>query len=278
MLALAVEQLVNVGWGVGWRRTHHLVAAAGLALALVLALIVQEPDRPANAKSASSGANRGLEALSNVFAEPATRWLFAAGGARYFGGLALVVFMPEFYRRTFPSYAAAFSVLNAVVLVLGGAMSAVAGGHLVDKLSQRDARFLVWVPAMGCVMGAFAAVATVTVPSFPASIFFFFLTILFAECWFGSFTNALQFLLPAQLVGSGVSLFLFVGSILGSVSPLLLGLADRRLGLVFGRMNDGALLADLLGGTIAIAYLVCAACFWMVSKHVSREVQVPSVS
>eukprot|EP00241_Pyramimonas_parkeae_P007421 CAMPEP_0114272976 /NCGR_PEP_ID=MMETSP0058-20121206/28823_1 /TAXON_ID=36894 /ORGANISM="Pyramimonas parkeae, CCMP726" /LENGTH=167 /DNA_ID=CAMNT_0001392345 /DNA_START=2594 /DNA_END=3098 /DNA_ORIENTATION=- len=127
-------ELVNVGWGVGWRRTHHLVAAAGLALALVLALIVQEPDRPANAKSASSGANRGLEALSNVFAEPATRWLFAAGGARYFGGLALVVFMPEFYRRTFPSYAAAFSVLNAVVLVLGGAMSAVAGGHLVDKV------------------------------------------------------------------------------------------------------------------------------------------------
>jgi len=90
----------------------------------------------------------------------------------------------------------------------------------------------------------------------------FFACLLCSECWFGNFLATLQSLLPPTLHGSACSLFLFAGSLVGSLAPFALGCADRRLALLDG---GGDHLGMLLGWSVTASLVGCAALF-----HVAR--------
>ncbi len=46
------------------------------------------------------------------------------------------VYLPVFYQRKFPSYNHSYSVLNVFVVSIGGGLSSLASGYLMDKIPQ----------------------------------------------------------------------------------------------------------------------------------------------
>eukprot|EP00976_Prorocentrum_cordatum_P057208 1153746-Prorocentrum_minimum.AAC.1 len=73
-------------------------------------------------------------AARQILEKPGMRVLYTAGAVRYMGGYAILAFVPEFYRRTFPASAAAFSTVNALIISVGGMTSILASGYVTDKV------------------------------------------------------------------------------------------------------------------------------------------------
>merc|ERR1711881_692194 len=80
------------------------------------------------------------------FSAPAVSWLFVAAAMRFVGGFAIGVYMPKYFKATWPSKNDQYSVLNAGVVSAGGALSAFIGGKLSDTLRKRDVRWSAWLP------------------------------------------------------------------------------------------------------------------------------------
>jgi hypothetical protein len=53
---------------------------------------------------------------------------------RFMGGFAVMTFMPEFFRRTYPAHAPLYSAANAFIISIGGGASILLSGYITDKV------------------------------------------------------------------------------------------------------------------------------------------------
>jgi MFS family permease len=63
--------------------------------------------------------------------------LYAAGCMRFIGGNAIGSFLVKYFQAAFPAHNKDYSVVNAVVIGVGGALSSAGGGYLADFLSRK---------------------------------------------------------------------------------------------------------------------------------------------
>lgn len=56
---------------------------------------------------------------------------------RFIGGNAIGSFLVKYFQAAFPSHNKDYSVVNAVVIGVGGALSSAGGGYLADFLSRK---------------------------------------------------------------------------------------------------------------------------------------------
>ncbi|CAM9870673.1 unnamed protein product, partial [Laminaria digitata] len=149
--ALASLSLLLNG-AIGWRDSHLVVAAVGFAIAILSALLIQEPAREFSADGAE-GAHAGelvspgeggeqaeeresfQEALRIVFQSNTAKLLFAATAFRFCAGFGIGVWCAPFFRGRYPSFTSEYSILNAFVVAGGGLFSSFLGGVISDKYS-----------------------------------------------------------------------------------------------------------------------------------------------
>jgi MFS family permease len=144
---------IVVARSVGWRWASRVVALAGLGAALGLLGVVAEPARKS---AAVPGAKpRTLSrALHVVWSDKVVVLVFVAAALRFFGGFALGAYLAPYYKRGFPDKNAEFGVLNAFVVSVAGALSAILGGRLADYWARFDVRARGYVFPPCSVLGA----------------------------------------------------------------------------------------------------------------------------
>lgn len=187
---LSSLSLLLATW-MGWRLTVMLVGGLGVLLSACVLAAVREPARaaagaPAAASVSASasaqqeeeegGGGGGRDALlpklgeaprGGAAAAPApvslgqairtvaqsreVMLLFVAAALRFVGGYSIAAFLPIYFKRQFPGQNKQYSLFNAGVVSVGGALSAYAGGWLADRWSRRTPRARAWVPALGAL-------------------------------------------------------------------------------------------------------------------------------
>lgn len=238
---------------IGWRWSSYSVGVCGAAVTLLLMLTVKEPVRSNDAtkvsdadddeeyghyepiakssrkKSKGAVARFFTSCLSDTgsaivasFSDPAVSWLFVAAAMRFVGGFAIGVYMPKYFKATWPSKNDQYSVLNAGVVSAGGALSAFIGGKLSDTLRKRDVRWSAWLPGLGAALGFLPFIGVMYSTNFYAAIAFYFFEYLFAECWFGPAISIVQNRIPVNVRGTTISIFLFVSNMVGNVCPIII--------------------------------------------------------
>lgn len=140
------------GWlqeTVGWRWAFVAVGLPGLLVALLVRLAVPEPARGSAEGRIDSGEQPGaLETFRYLASLPTFRHLAMAAGLYGFAAYGLLGWAPTFMRRVHALGYAEIGLQLGLVIGVGGGLATLVSGVLCDRLARRDARWLVWVPAL----------------------------------------------------------------------------------------------------------------------------------
>ncbi len=135
----------------GWRVAFLVVGIPGVLLAIVLRLTMAEPIRGIHD---GVGASTEPVPFKDVLALLRSRKTFIhmalGAGLNAFCGYALANWSASFMIRSFQMSTGELGTWLAGIIGLGGAISALVGGLLADKLATRDLRWYTWVP---CIAG-----------------------------------------------------------------------------------------------------------------------------
>ena len=178
-----------------------------------------------------------------------------------FAGFAIGAWAAPYYRSAFPSRAAEYALLNALIVAGGGTFAAVTGGVLADKLSAKGTdgeANKAYLPMLGALIAIPFWLVAVRSSSFSLSMASLLLAYLAAETWYGATIAMLQGALPKRVWGTAQGTMNLM-QIVANLSPLLLGYLHRR----------GTPLRTLLSLSVPGAYVVTALCFWR-AMHARR--------
>jgi predicted MFS family arabinose efflux permease len=160
----------------GWRVAFLVVGLPGIALALLVRFTVREPARAA----AHAGGDPVGVVARFMLRLPSFIHLSAGTALHAFYGYGAAAFLPLFLVRVHGLQLGEISTALAALALTTGTAGTYLGGWLSDRLAHADARWYMWVPAIGSL---------VAIP-------FTFLFYLWPEPW-----AALLLSIPGTIVG-----------------------------------------------------------------------------
>jgi MFS transporter, Spinster family, sphingosine-1-phosphate transporter len=189
--------------------------------------------------------------LPAIFATTTFRWLMVAAACQAFVGYAVLSWGAPFLRRVFGLSAGQAGVAFGLIAGVAGALGALAGGALVDRLAQRDARWYV-----GLSLAAFG-------------VFY-----LINNAYLGTLWTLVQGLVAPRLRATASATQLAVTNLVGyGLGPLLVGWLNDALAPRFG---DESIRASLF--VCACVGAASALFFWRCARSVREDLAAAASS
>jgi len=228
----------------GWRMAFIVSAVPGAAIALLILLLMREPDRgarepvqPAGGKVAGGVAGKALAYLAQVGELLHNRaYLCAVLGyaAVTFSLGGISWWMPSFLHRVDGRSLAEAGTVMGGITVIGGLGGTVCGGIVAQLWSRRTPRALYLVPAISALlalppaMASFFGPRSLTLPMLGLAVFLIFLGT-------GPVNAATLNAVPANLRATAMAGQLFAIHVFGDAfSPKLIGLVSDHSSLRLG--------------------------------------------
>jgi MFS family permease len=156
-----------------------------------------------------------------------------------------------------------------------GAAGILGGGWLADRLGRRNARWRLWVPALGCLLLAPAEALFLLVDRRPAWVTGLALTSFFSILHQGPVFAAAMSVARPRMRAVASAVIVFCAAVVGQVAgPMLVGVLNDQLAGVFGgeAIRYSLLLASLCAGLAGVSFLFAARYFEGPRDLVSFEV------
>jgi MFS family permease len=254
----------------GWRAAFLSMSIPGVLGALLLRLSTVEPLRGRWEQGAADSVAPPREPLAalvrDLWASRAFRWTTLAGLTMGFAGYGIGLWMPAFLVR---SHGMTLQGAGIVMGLLGGAaamLGSLSGGWLSDRLGQRDARWRLGVPLVGCVLSVPAALAFFAWPAgtgwalgdiaVPRAVGIYLLFGVFAVWWTAPVYAVLAELVAPHRRVTAMAIFnLGMTMIGGGLGPLLTGALSDLLAPSLGQEALRWALAASSGGCYALGAL-----------------------
>ncbi len=143
-----------IGEYFGWRIAFVVVGLPGILLAILVKFTLKEPKRGLSESADTNKAKSNDEAPS---IRDAAKFLFSrrsfvhlaiATGLQAFSGYGVGNWLPSFFIRLHDMSVGEVGTWMALIGGGVGFCGALLGGFICDRLSQRDRRWLLWVPAI----------------------------------------------------------------------------------------------------------------------------------
>jgi predicted MFS family arabinose efflux permease len=223
----------------GWRVAFFTVGIPGLLLAIVVRLTVREPVRGGSDALHGSSASLTQESLSQVFATLRSlrsfRHLALAAAFHSFGGYAFAIWGPTFFVRVHHMPTGQLGTWLGIVLGVGGMVGAIGGGLLSDRLGARDARRMLYVPAIATLVQIPCATAALWWPSPIPAMLLLFPSAVMSAIWFGPVFALTQALVSPTMRATASAVLVFVINLIGlGLGPLAVGALNDYLQPTFG--------------------------------------------
>ncbi|KCZ92139.1 major facilitator family transporter [Hyphomonas johnsonii MHS-2] len=266
---------------IGWRWT---VVAAGVPGLLVGALVLRTLRDPRLSRREAPPAPPPLKTvLGRLLSRRPFVLVMLGCGLLSFTNYASMAFAASFYLRVHKAQLETLSTslgLEPIAIIglglgllggAGGAIGAIVGGQLGNRLGSIDARWLVFISAIGSALCAAGYFAMFSVPDVRASLCIFFIAGFFSNLWAGPGTLALQRLAEAPTRATALAINLFVSSAIGlGLGPFLIGILSDHFAAIQGEA-DGLRTALLCA---PLAGLLSAACYFAASIGLRRQISL----
>ncbi|WP_279304896.1 spinster family MFS transporter [Pseudohalioglobus lutimaris] len=224
----------------GWRMAFILFGIPGVIVALLVAFTVKEPVRESPLNNSSM-----LADIKHIWALPGFSLIATAGATTALAAYGLGTWSPSFLIRTHGLSLVETGLLLGGAGALSGIIGAVTGGILCDRLSKRDKRWQLWLPAGGAFATAPLMLAFLLWPEsqqftvgdyrVPVAIIFTLLGGVVAAFWLGPTYAAIQTLSPGNMRAQAAAIFLFMFNLVGmGLGPLVIGVLSDVLEPGFG--------------------------------------------
>ena len=257
-----------IGEYFGWRTALLVVGLPGLALALLVRLTVREPPRGQfdGAQSDSRVASIG-EVFRFLWKLRAFRHLSIASAFMSFVGYGLANWTPIFLVRVHGMSISEIGSWLGPITGVFGASGAFLGGWLSDRWGARDARWFVWVPAIGAVVGIpFVLVLLFRSDPHEALLLSIPSTVMGAM-WLGPVFSMTQTLAQVRMRAVASAILLFIINIIGlGMGPQVVGILNDALEPRFG---DEAVRWSL--AAVAVVMSLWAGLHYVLAARTLRE-------
>jgi MFS family permease len=245
----------------GWRMAFIVFGIPGVFIGLLIALTVKEP-----AREGPPSENNMLADIKHIWALPGFSLIALAGATTALAAYGLGTWSPSFLMRTHGLSLVETGLLLGGAGAISGIVGAVTGGILCDKLSKRDKRWQLWLPAggafataplmLGFLLWPESQQFTVAGYTVPVAIIFTLLGGVAAAFWIGPTYAAIQTLSPGNMRAQAAAIFLFLFNLIGmGLGPLVIGILSDAMMPVFGVDSlryamSFSLVLVLLGGVL----------------------------
>jgi predicted MFS family arabinose efflux permease len=257
----------------GWRPVFIAVAIPGIFLALLVRFTLKEPLR---GRYDAPGSDRPPPAMRAVFKQLLNTRTFIhlsiAAALHAFVGYGLSAFLVSFYVR---SYAIPIDQISIVALPLGfiigigGAIGGFAGGFLADRLSRRDVRWSMWVPAIANLLAAPCAAAAFLSHHFYLSLCLYFIPLAFAYMYLGPTLATTHALVAPRMRALASALLFFIVNLIGlGLGPTLVGVVSDALTPKYGAES----LRYALVATVFVN-VWSALHYYIASRHLAKDLK-----
>jgi len=144
----------------GWRTAFLVVCLPGVLLAAVVKLTIREPARGQMDSGEHGQSEKGhlAQDLQRLWALKSFRYAALGAGFNAFLGYGSLQWMGSFVIRVYELPTGVVGTWMALIVGLGGAAGALAGGFLSDHLRRGDERWTCWVPAYSTLLAAIALI------------------------------------------------------------------------------------------------------------------------
>ena len=248
MLGLSVGGWISEHYG--WRFAFLAVGLPGLALAALVGTTVREPVRAAPAADESI-----LFVLRYLGSKPAFVCLMIAASFHAIAAYAAIVWTPTFYGRVHGMSLSQVGLWLGLVSGVGGALGALGGGLLSDRLGRDDKRWYAWVASTVALLAAPASVVAYLLTDSPrTSLAAYFGFILVIGAYNGPLHAMNQFLAKPRMRSTSVAIQLLIVNLIGGViGPWVIGRASDALRPEYGEAGIRHAMWILIGISACLA-------------------------
>lgn len=259
----------------GWRMAFIIFGIPGILVSLLMVFTVKEPPR-----TEPLGETGILADVKHIWQLPGFSLISIAGATTALAAYGLGTWSPSFLMRTHGLTLVETGLLLGGAGAVSGIVGAVIGGILCDRLSRRDKRWQLWLPALGALATAPLMLAFVLWPEsqqfaigdsmIPVAIVFTLMGGVVAAFWIGPTYAAIQTLAPASMRTQASAIFLFLFNLIGmGLGPLLIGVLSDLLAPTFGSDSLRYAMAISMSLVLLGGYL-----FWRAAPQYASASQV----
>jgi MFS family permease len=245
-------------------------------MALVTWLWIREPVRPVEANPAPRP--KLLDVARFLWGKRAFRHATGATALLAFGGFGSAAWVPSFLVRSHAMPIGLVGLCLALVTLCAAAPTAMLAGRLADRLSQKDTRWQMRLPALAMLLGIpFSIIAMLLpaghvggVPTYLVVVALFAVPTAAAAVYIGPVLAGIQGMVPEPMRATSIAIFLFVTNLVG------LGAAPAVIGLISDLLQS-SLGAESLRWALLVPVLTTAwsaAHFWMAGRRLPEDLIV----
>ncbi|MEE3330206.1 MAG: MFS transporter [Myxococcota bacterium] len=211
-----------------WQQTFIAFGVAGLFGAALLFATVREPIRgrydPAPPESANTRPSI-KEVFALLWGKKSFRALAIGGGIASFGGTGFGTWMPALLERALEMPRIEIGTRYGMTMAIFGGLGALLGGYLTDRLSRRDVRWLLWMPAASVILSLPLLMAQVFAPSANFAVAMAIPSGLLGGGWAPAAYAGVQRLAPAHMRAVAASIMVLFITLLGQgAGPQAIGI------------------------------------------------------
>ncbi len=260
------------GWlgdTIGWRGAFIVFGAPGLLLALLIRLLVKEPQRGAfdgsvaqaegsRAQSASALAKVSVgDSIRFLWRVPSIRNFVLASGLNTIGIYSILVWAVPYLSRVHALPGGAAGARLAIASGLFTALGTFAGGPIADRLAARDVRWLAWMPACTSALVFPFGLAFAFAPSGDLASLLLAPASFLAGTQFSPIFSAVQTLAAPQMRALAASSITATNTILGlGLAPPFVGFLNDRGAATLGDEAIRYSIALMMASHLAAAGLL----------------------
>ena len=239
--ALAIYSLgIPIGGGIGnlaggwlnewfdWRTAFVVVGLPGVGLALLVHWTLPEPVRGVyDDLGARAAQKRSLgEVLGFIWSLASFRHMSIGAALHAFYGYGVGAFIAAFFVRSHGIPTGELGTWLAVLSLTGGVAGTYLGGFLSDRLSERDVRWQMWVPAWATAAYIPFAFLLYLWPDGRTALLLWLPGTFLGGMWMGPSFALAQTLVPSSMRAMTSAILLFIINMIG------LGLGPQGVGIV----------------------------------------------
>ena len=253
----------------GWRKAFFVVGLPGVLLAVVVAFVIRDNNRPTHASSASSGAMPASlrQSLTEVLRSRAYVLLLCAGSAASFLSYGKTTWTTIFFQRTHGLTPGEVGFYFGLFGGIAGIAGTLLGGWLADRFGRTNRRHVLTAPAIGMALAAPLAFAAYFVTRWEVALALLMLPTLLNTLYYGPTYSSVQGLVPLRTRAIASALLLFGQNLIGlGLGPLFFGILSDLLKPAYGEESVRYVLFGAAWMSLIPAYF-----FWRCSLRLNAE-------
>lgn len=243
----------------GWRMAFIAAGLPGLVLVLFLMAFVKEPSRLIPDKQADNPTF--IDTVKVLWQRKSFLWLIIGGGLSAFASYGVTMFVPSFLMRSHELSPADVGLILALFVGLGGGTATFLSGVLADRLSRKDVRWNMYVPALAAVISILFWPVVIFQGNSVLAISALAIPLALGVVFIGPLIATVQTLAPVRMRARAAAIQMLVGNLIGlGLGPLVIGFISDQLRPYYGEDSlKFALAAGVMASVLSIGAYIMAA-------------------